>query len=232
MLAPAPGEIGGRLHARLRRACARILERMQPGGRAARSRRRSARAARRRKRGCARRASARTSFVVARTNFAGCRRRWLREGLDGADCHACRPRRVVDAARRPCARVLVQDAGPLDMRMNPQRGPAGVGVAARDRGRRSSRRCSRTRRRAARRGARRALAGRPSTGRPRWPNDPRARPDRTRTTASVRRVFQALRIAVNDEFAVLDTLLRQLPRACTPAAAWRSSPFTPARTAG
>ena len=41
-----------------------------------------------------------------------------------------------------------------------------------------------------------------------------ARPHLTReeATASVRRTFQALRIAVNDEFAVLDALLRSLPQ--------------------
>jgi 16S rRNA (cytosine1402-N4)-methyltransferase len=33
---------------------------------------------------------------------------------------------------------------------------------------------------------------------------------------SVRRTFQALRIAVNDEFAVLDALLRSLPQALAP----------------
>jgi 16S rRNA (cytosine1402-N4)-methyltransferase len=33
---------------------------------------------------------------------------------------------------------------------------------------------------------------------------------------SIRRTFQALRIAVNDEFAALDTLLRTLPRCLKP----------------
>ena len=36
------------------------------------------------------------------------------------------------------------------------------------------------------------------------------------TELSVRRVFQALRIAVNDEFAALDTFLRNLPQCLKP----------------
>ena len=39
---------------------------------------------------------------------------------------------------------------------------------------------------------------------------------REEATASVRRTFQALRIAVNDEFGVLDALLRSLPHCLTP----------------
>jgi len=40
-----------------------------------------------------------------------------------------------------------------------------------------------------------------------------AKPD---VKMSVRRTFQALRIAVNDEFAVLDALLRSLPHCLAP----------------
>jgi 16S rRNA (cytosine1402-N4)-methyltransferase len=46
---------------------------------------------------------------------------------------------------------------------------------------------------------------------------------------SVRRVFQALRIAVNDEFAALDTFLRNLPFCLNPADASPSSRSTPAK---
>lgn len=46
----------------------------------------------------------------------------------------------------------------------------------------------------------------------------RARPDlaKAEVKMSVRRTFQALRIAVNDEFSALDTLLRSLPRCLAP----------------
>lgn len=39
---------------------------------------------------------------------------------------------------------------------------------------------------------------------------------REEATASIRRTFQALRIAVNDEFSTLDALLRSLPQCLTP----------------
>jgi 16S rRNA (cytosine1402-N4)-methyltransferase len=40
--------------------------------------------------------------------------------------------------------------------------------------------------------------------------------DETEAELTIRRVFQALRIAVNDEFSALDTLLRQLPQILLP----------------
>ena len=48
---------------------------------------------------------------------------------------------------------------------------------------------------------------------------------------AVRRVFQALRIEVNDEFSALETLLRLLRPASTQVAGRPSFPFIPARTA-
>jgi 16S rRNA (cytosine1402-N4)-methyltransferase len=42
------------------------------------------------------------------------------------------------------------------------------------------------------------------------------------TTQSLQRTFQALRIAVNDEFGVLDRFLPICPAACARAAGWRS----------
>ncbi len=43
-----------------------------------------------------------------------------------------------------------------------------------------------------------------------------ARQSRTESDAAVRRTFQALRIAINDEFSALDTLLRHLPDCLKP----------------
>lgn len=43
-------------------------------------------------------------------------------------------------------------------------------------------------------------------------------PDEDEAELTIRRVFQALRIAVNDEFSALDTLLRQLPQILLPGA--------------
>ena len=54
---------------------------------------------------------------------------------------------------------------------------------------------------------------------PRWRTPSAARSPASATTGrddAVRRVFQALRIAVNDEFAALDALLRHLPSCLNP----------------
>ena len=109
----------------------------------------------------------------------------------------------------PARGFSVKDAGPLDMRMNPQRGqPAGAWLAkiqpaalARVLVENADEPHADTLAAAlAGKAIRRAL--------------PRLSKDETGLT--VRRVFQALRIAVNDEFSALSTLLLQLPRLLNP----------------
>ena len=113
--------------------------------------------------------------------------------------------------------------GPLDMRMNPSRGEPASQLLARS-SEASSRelltenadephaaliarllKAAAARRRRMRRAAR---AGGTSAALPHL-----AKPD---MKMSVRRTFQALRIAVNDEFSALDALLRSLPHCLAP----------------
>jgi len=158
-------------------------------------------------------------FTAIRNNFAGLPQALAAQNLSGADCILAdlgvSSMQIDDPARG----FSVKTDGPLDMRMNPQRGfPASAllgktsadalaklfqenadepraaelaGVLAREK-------FSTTK----------SLAAAIRTALPRLGKED--------CDLTVRRVFQALRIAVNDEFSALDMLLRHLPSCLNP----------------
>ncbi len=159
------------------------------------------------------------TFQVRRSNFAGLVRVLGGEGLAGVDGVLADLGVSSIQIDTPSRGFSTKAAGPLDMRMNPNKGEpasallARIGAegleallvenadephAARLAGALAGRRLERTTELAA--AVRGAL--------PRMPEEERE--------LSVRRVFQALRIAVNDEFGALDTLLRHLPSCLNP----------------
>ncbi|HEY3381151.1 MAG TPA: 16S rRNA (cytosine(1402)-N(4))-methyltransferase RsmH [Vicinamibacterales bacterium] len=155
------------------------------------------------------------AFVTRRSNFAGLPQVLAAEGLAGA--HAVLADLGVSSMQldTPDRGFSVKAAGPLDMRMNPARGLSASELLQRT---------SRDRLAALLlEGADEphadtladALAGRLIEQTTTLADAiRRALPqvsDEAREN-SVRRVFQALRIAVNDEFSALDTLLRHLPQ--------------------
>lgn len=154
------------------------------------------------------------TFLAVRSNFAGLPQVLARAGLAGADCLLAdlgvSSMQIDDPARG----FSIKGGGPLDMRMNPQRGypasallrkitPADLAGLLRE-------------------NADEPLAdilGEALAGRTFRATDELGAAVRAAATGgeaeqielSVRRVFQALRIAVNDEFKALETLLRHLP---------------------
>jgi 16S rRNA (cytosine1402-N4)-methyltransferase len=164
-----------------------------------------------------------TALVARRTNFAG-----LRSALDSAGWHDGADFVLADLGVSsmqlddPARGFSFKDDGPLDMRMNPNRGLSAaqwleratveaLAAVLRDHGDEpfasdlapalAARRGRLATTQALARAVREALA------------------DRTRedeAERSVRRVFQALRIEVNDELGALDALLRQLPGCLRP----------------
>ena len=159
------------------------------------------------------------TFTAHRSNFAGLAQVLAGLGLAGAECILAdlgvSSMQLDDPARGFSAKF----EGPLDMRMNPQRGqPASAFLKN------------------VRPEALAALLAE-NADEPRAPDLAAALAGRTLPTTkalakairavlphlnrddldlSVRRVFQALRIAVNDEFSALDTFLRHLPACLKP----------------
>ena len=159
------------------------------------------------------------AFMAVRSNFAGLPQALAAANLTGADCILADLGVSSMQLDDPMRGFSVKFEGPLDMRMNPQRGfPVSVllektSAAALARLLEENADEPRAAELA------QALAGRtfPTTKalasgvRSVFPNLGKEESDLT-----VRRVFQALRIEVNDEFSALDMLLRYLPTCLNP----------------
>ena len=159
------------------------------------------------------------AFLAVRSNFAGLPQALAVANLTGADCILADLGVSSMQLDDPVRGFSVKFDGPLDMRMNPHRGfPASVlleKTAPATLARLLEENADEPRANE----LANALAGRtfPTTKalaagvRAVFPNLGKDEADLT-----VRRVFQALRIAVNDEFSALDMLLRYLPMCLNP----------------
>ena len=159
------------------------------------------------------------TFTAHRTNFAGLARVLAGAGLDGADLILADLGVSSMQIDNPARGFSVKDAGPLDMRMNPQRGQSARELLAKIPPAALSRLLVENADEPHADTLGTALAGREfatTTALAEAIRRALPRVSRDETGLSVRRVFQALRIAVNDEFSALTTLLRQLPAMLRP----------------
>jgi 16S rRNA (cytosine1402-N4)-methyltransferase len=158
------------------------------------------------------------SFVAVRSNYAGIAKVLAERGIAGVDFVfadlGCSSMQFDDPSRG----FSFKNAGPLDMRMNPMRGlpaaewlarvsPEKLAIALHDH---SDEPRAET--------LADALAGKSFGSTLELAAAVRlaVRADDDETELTVRRVFQAVRIAVNEEFAALDAFLRVLPECLKP----------------
>ena len=153
-------------------------------------------------------------FTTHRSNFAGLPQVLAANGIAGADLILADLGVSSMQLDDPIRGFSVKLDGPLDMRMNPQRGQSASALLQRIN---SSELLALLEENADEPNATTlapALAGKHFATTLALANAVRAalaRLKRAETDLAVRRVFQALRIAVNDEFSALDAFLRNLP---------------------
>ncbi len=160
-----------------------------------------------------------STFRVRRTNFAGLPQALAAEGLEAAQVILADLGVSSMQIDTPERGFSVKVEGPLDMRMNPQRGqPASAWLA-----RATAHEFARVLADAADEPdadvLAAALAGRTFATTMALADAIRdARPHAAEEAhaLTIRRVFQALRIVINDEFGALDMLLRHLPACLSP----------------
>lgn len=159
------------------------------------------------------------AFTAHRSNFAGLPRVLAEAGLGGVDLVLADLGVSSMQLDDPARGFSLKHEGPLDMRMNPQRSrpasallekssPDGLATLLAENADEPHARLLAD-----------ALAGRHFGTTTALAAAIRAALSRHSTNdreSSVRRVFQALRIAVNDEFSALDTFLRHLPACLNP----------------
>lgn len=164
---------------------------------------------------------AQEALLVRRMNFAGLRRALDEAGwVDGADVLLADLGLSSMQIDNPARGFTFKQDGPLDMRMNPQRGVSARELMSRIRAGKLSTLLKENADEPRAVLLAEALAGRNYNGTKalaqairealpvRMPDDEKE--------LTVRRVFQAIRIEVNEEFTALDTLLRQLPGCVKP----------------
>lgn len=158
-------------------------------------------------------------FRTHRANFAGLPRVLQLEGLAGADCILADLGVSSMQIDTPGRGFSVKAPGPLDMRMNPNKGKSAAALLAeitapdlvvllRENADEPHAEVLAWRLAGARFATTTALAEAINAVLRDRPEDERKK--------AVRRVFQALRVAVNEEFSALDSLLRHLPQCLNP----------------
>ena len=159
------------------------------------------------------------SLIAKRSNFAGLAQTLAAHGIAGADIVLAdlgvSSMQIDDPARG----FSVKLDGPLDMRMNPQRGQPASALLEKIHPDALAALFDENADEPHAAALASALAGKKFARTTELANAIRAALPENKTedsALSVRRVFQALRIAVNDEFSALDTLLRQLPDCLKP----------------
>jgi 16S rRNA (cytosine1402-N4)-methyltransferase len=156
-------------------------------------------------------------FTARRSNFAGLPQVLAAEAIAGADV-ICADLGVSSMQLdNPVRGFTYKDAGPLDMRMNPARGEPASRLLAHL----SEEKLARLLDEHADEPQARVLASALKAAGPiETTQDLRrvvtAAASEGEAEKAVRRTFQALRIAVNDEFSALDALLRHLPECLAP----------------
>lgn len=158
-------------------------------------------------------------FLAQRSNFAGLPQALAAAGWPGADVILADLGLSSMQIDDPARGFSVKFDGPLDMRMNPQRGQPASAFLERVKPDALAALLSAHADEPHAATLAPALAGRHfASTRPLGDAIRAALPrlGQKEGDLTVRRVFQALRIAVNDEFSALDTLLRQLPACLKP----------------
>jgi 16S rRNA (cytosine1402-N4)-methyltransferase len=159
------------------------------------------------------------SFIARRSNFAGITQALAAHGIAGADLVLADLGVSSMQLDDPARGFSVKLDGPLDMRMNPQRGQPASALLEKIRPDALAALLDENADEPHAVALASALSGKKFVRTTALANAIRDALHEIKTedaTLSVRRVFQALRIAVNDEFSALDTLLRQLPSCLKP----------------
>ena len=159
------------------------------------------------------------TFLTKRSNFAGIAQALAAHGLAGADIVLADLGVSSMQLDDPLRGFSVKLDGPLDMRMNPQRGQSAALLLEKIRPDTLAALLDENADEPHAAALASALAGKKIASTAGLANAIRAALPGIQTdesALSIRRVFQALRIAVNDEFSALDTLLRQLPGCLKP----------------